>query len=257
MKIKPIKEKKVKQSLEDALNQIDVEELRSILLLDVQRFTDTPLVWLKDLVNYLNIKLNIQTKDVVFSGKPVDYPLSSVPVSLQSIIVDLFDKCPRAALQVFFEHLIVNCIDDEIKALPTFGHRIVMQSLAFTMPSIGQKSLEKFKQLRTQHQSRPSSCLTLLWAVGQCGHKDFSIGLKIWLEFLLPIMGIHSYSQYVIDYLDILFAAHSNVHSCNKILGIREFFTVLDVIFTHSSNLPTEQQKQLLSLYPKLKTVAL
>lgn len=57
-------------------------------LLDVvtARFLDTPLIWLKDLASYLNVRINpIHMPDPTFKGKPDSYPTSLVSSQVKKV----------------------------------------------------------------------------------------------------------------------------------------------------------------------------
>lgn len=57
-------------------------------LLDVvtARFLDTPLIWLKDLASYLNVRINpVNMPDPIFKGKPDSYPTTLMPSQVKKV----------------------------------------------------------------------------------------------------------------------------------------------------------------------------
>lgn len=58
------------------------------------------------------------------------------------------------------------------------GHRVLIQLLALEHPEFCVSSIQKSVSLMNSYQNRPPIGLTLLWAVGLGGVKDFTIGLK-------------------------------------------------------------------------------
>lgn len=58
--------------------QISTEEFNLVYERSKTAFPETPIVWLKELTQYLNQKLPLEIQDPVFSNKPPGYPLSVV-----------------------------------------------------------------------------------------------------------------------------------------------------------------------------------
>lgn len=58
--------------------QIDVDEFRAIFEKSKNHYPDAPIVWLKELVQFLNQKVPIEVQDHVFASKPEGYPLNLV-----------------------------------------------------------------------------------------------------------------------------------------------------------------------------------
>lgn len=58
--------------------QIDVADFKSVFEKIKNQYPDGQIVWLRELVQYLNVKIPIDVQDPVFSTKPIGYPLSVV-----------------------------------------------------------------------------------------------------------------------------------------------------------------------------------
>lgn len=67
---------------------------------------------------------------------------------------------------------------DMSKGLSALGHKIYLQYLAMKDPKIASTNLQKHSVLRNSYQNRQNIGLSVLWALGQAGLKDFNIGLK-------------------------------------------------------------------------------
>ena len=63
----------------------------------------------------------------------------------------------------------------------------------------------------------------------------------------------------VIQNLTIYFSSreHKDIKKAYDTIGFRNFFPILDMIFATNSSLPTNLQKKLRDLYPKLKVCTL
>ncbi|XP_064625287.1 transmembrane protein 214-A-like isoform X2 [Lineus longissimus] len=246
-------------SFEEALKQVDVSELDSLLTKDQAVFPDNPSVWLKDLASFLNIKFDhVKEPDPVFSDHPVDYPLCKVTERMKKLLKKALSLTTPEVKELFFEHCVQSMIQDLGKGASTYGYRIFIQLMAHGKPDIIQNSLSRYLEMLKTNQNRQLRCLSVMWAVGQSGMKDLSCGLRVWLDVMFPVLRIRALSEYAIDYLENLFKLHGNIKSSYSTINFRDFFPILDVVFSSNSgvSLPSNQQKKLLTLYPKIKTIA-
>ncbi|XP_077991543.1 transmembrane protein 214-B-like [Glandiceps talaboti] len=243
-------------SLDDALKVLDLVELQT-LFTDIQnRFPESPSLWLKDLVTYLNLKLNVKDGDPVFSDQPLDYPYSKVGSSLKKMLISALEKCSFNTLLLFFEFCIQEMISDRNRNLSTYGYRIYLQCMAFEKPEIAISNIHKYLDLIKKKQNGPASCLHIMWALGQAGYKDFAIGLKVWIGLMFPQLSNKALASYSLTYLGNLFSQHKDRSSGYKVMGPNEFFPIMDFIFTPNNGLSPALQKKLLGYYPKLKALA-
>lgn len=58
--------------------QVDAVEFRNVLEKNQALFPEAPLVYLKELVLFLNQKAQVEVSDVTFGNKPAGYPLNVV-----------------------------------------------------------------------------------------------------------------------------------------------------------------------------------
>lgn len=92
------------------------------------------------------------------------------------------ERCVKEAgkenIQVFYDITLQAMATDMGKGLPAVGHKLFIQLLALSDPKIVTVNLSKHITLRNSYQNRQPIGLSILWAVGQAGIKDFSIGFK-------------------------------------------------------------------------------
>ncbi|RWS11991.1 transmembrane protein 214-like protein [Dinothrombium tinctorium] len=244
------------KKLDDAIRQINLADLRSIMEEVKTRFPESPLIWLKDLASYLNQKLSFEPEDPLFSENPSNYPLCLLPTDVLKHISKLFNECTKPTLQLFQDHCFQEIINHMTRSkLPTLGYRLMLQALGQLQPEITIKNLQRISLTRTSYQNRPPVCLSILWGASQSGYKNLSYGLKIWLELILPVTGMKAYSKYAIETLERFLSEHRKKNSEENALGIREFFSILDFAFT-DNGLPPNLQKRFQTLYPQLKQLA-
>ena len=122
---------------------------------------------------------------------------------------------------------------------------------------------KRFTELIKSYQNRTNVGTALLWALGQCGRKDLAAGLKIWIEYMRPLLRLRHYSRFVVTYLSGLLKLHSSTINSGswakgpRILYPAQFFAIFDAIFTESSALSKDLQKEMLDQYTTIKMLAI
>ncbi|TGZ54191.1 transmembrane protein 214-A [Temnothorax longispinosus] len=209
----PPKEKPPK-TIKDALNAINPEELDELLATAQVRFPEAPLLWLKELDAFLNIKIPIIKEDTILSGKYKDYPLSLVPKAISSILERAVEMAGQQTIQIFYENTLTAMATDMVKGLPVVGHKIFLQLLAHLNPEMTAANIPKLINIRNSYENRKNVGLSLLWAWSQAGQKNLAVGLKIWHEVMSPMLETKGYANYVVEILsDLVFwHGHDNVH---------------------------------------------
>lgn len=82
----------MKYSLSELKNyyffQLTVEDLSAVIEIGKANFKTTPLVWLKGLASYLNVKLSVEHFHQLtnFSTKSFDHPLCLLPTDIRNLI---------------------------------------------------------------------------------------------------------------------------------------------------------------------------
>ncbi|CAL1289333.1 unnamed protein product [Larinioides sclopetarius] len=243
-----------KVTLEDAFAAITEEDVKNHLATLEVLCPDSPLLWLKDLTSFLNIKLDISVEDLTFSSKPLGYPSMLLNKKVYKQIMGILNKCTPQMLQIFYEFCLQNMVQDILKGLHTMGYRIMLQSIANEMPSVALGNLSKCVELCTSHQNRQNICLSVLWAAGQAGNNNIEAGFRVWIDLMFPLIGAKNCTSYAVDYLEKLISG-VDVTKCDKsLLSVRDLFPVLDFIF--SKELVKSVQKRLIAVYPTLKTLS-
>ncbi|KAJ7427974.1 transmembrane protein 214 [Willisornis vidua] len=245
------------RSLEEAMQALDLADLQKELEKSRNVFPENPSVWVKDLAGYLNYKLQAPRSDPVLSQHPHDYPYSLASKELRTIIRTLLGRA-SGVLELFFDHCIYTMLQELDKAPgeSLHGYRICIQALLLDRPRIATTNLGKYLEVLRSHQNQPAKCLTVLWALGQAGFADLHEGLKVWLNVMLPVLGIKSLSPYAVSYLDRLLMMHPNLTKGFGMIGPKDFFPLLDFAFMPNNSLPPSLQEQLRRLYPRLKVLA-
>lgn len=192
--------------------QIDIKELNDVLATAQVRYPEAPLIWLKNLAAFLNVKIPIDKEDAIFSGKPKDYPLSLVPKEIFSTLESVIEMAGQQALQYFYEITLTSMATDMVKGNPVVGHKIFLQLLAHLKPEMTALNIPKLITIRTSYENRKNIGLSLLWAWSQAGRKNLAVGLKVWRELMSPMLDTKGYANYVVQILNDLVFGHDNVH---------------------------------------------
>nr|CAD7597617.1 unnamed protein product [Timema genevievae] len=248
---KEVKEKSpIPKTLDSAASQINAKELKSALEIGQARFPEAPLAWLKGLAEYLNAKLDHTGQSV---PKSAEYPQSALPSDVKQVILSAIQGAGESTAQHFYEMCLTALANDMSKGSTTvFGYKVILQLVAFQNPNITLANIPKLTSIRNSYQNRQNIGLAILWAVGQGGVKDLSVGLKVWQEVMLPVLEMKNYSNYVIRYLrDIL--GHPGK---SRTLNPDQFLSVLDVIHTRGQALSGNLRQELVAVVPALRTRA-
>ncbi|XP_012252880.2 transmembrane protein 214-A [Athalia rosae] len=239
------------KSIEGALNAISIEELKNILAANQARFPDAPLVWLKDILAYLCVKIPIESNDPTFGSKSVDYPLCAVPNTIRSVLESAINQAGSKTVQIFYENILTAMANDMVKGTPVVGHKIFSQFLAFQNPETVVSNIVKLITLRNSYQNRKPIGLSLLWAMAQGGQKNLNIGLKIWHEVMAPMLEMKNYASYVIQILERFVFLHNSSSSLNSEL----YLSIIDDVYSGKYNIPTSIEKDLSGPLNKLRII--
>lgn len=205
------------------------------------RFPDAPLVWLKDILAYLCVKIPIESNDPVFGNKPADYPLSVVPNSIRSILENAITVAGSKTVQIFYENTLTAMANEMIKGTPVVGHKIFLQYLAYQQPETVISNISKLITLRNSYQNRKPIGLSLLWALAQGGQKNLTVGIKIWHEVMAPMLEMKNYASYVIQIFENLVSVHGSTTNFNSEL----YLSVADDVYNGKYNIPASIEKEL------------
>ncbi|XP_073954011.1 transmembrane protein 214 isoform X2 [Choristoneura fumiferana] len=201
------------KTIEGAFEAIDPVELANLIATNKVRFTNAPLVWLKELANFINSKVQIEVEDPTFAAYDPLYPLSVLPAEIKRSLQGVLTDAGKANTQLFFDVTLTALANDMSRGQLVNGHRLLLQMLAHEHPEFCIASLSKSASLRNSYQNRPPIGLSLLWAFGQGGLSDFSVGLKAWQDLFLPILELKNYSKYAIGYLSQLLDRHAKMEA--------------------------------------------
>ncbi|XP_075980896.1 transmembrane protein 214 [Anticarsia gemmatalis] len=241
------------KTLEGALEILDAAELANIITTNKLRFSNAPLVWLKEVATFLNSKTQIEIEDPTFSNYDTLYPLSAVPDEIRSSLTAVLQDAGKANAQLFFDVTLTALANDMSRGQLVNGHRLLLQMLAQDYPEFCITSIQKSASLRNSYQNRPPIGLSLLWAFGQGGINNFNVGLKAWQELFLPIIELKNYSKYVVGYLCNLLDTHSNMDSTK--VSQDQLFAMIDMVQNKRNSLPKDLSSDLIKQLSKYKDI--
>ncbi|XP_063894378.1 transmembrane protein 214 [Helicoverpa armigera] len=250
--VEPPKPKPPK-TIEGALEAIDAAELANIITTNKIRFSNAPLVWLKEVAAFLNSKIQIDVDDPTFASHPQLYPLSAAPNEIRKLLSDVLQDAGKANTQLFFDVTLTALANDMSRGQSVNGHRLLLQMLAQDYPEFCIASIQKSASLRNSYQNRPPIGLSLLWAFGQGGNSDFAVGLKAWQDLFLPIIELKNYSKYVVWYLSNLLDEHATMDSTK--VSQDQLFAMIDMVNNKRSALPKDLSSDLIKQLSKYKDI--
>ena len=244
-------EEKPPKSIKDALNVINAEELRNVFTSSQTKFPEAPLIWLKDLAAFLNMKIPVDKEDAVFSGKPKDYPLSIVPKTISSILEKAIDIVGKQTAQLFYENTLTTMATDMVKGSPAVGHKIFLQLLARINPEMTIANISKLIGVKNSYQNRKNIGLSLLWAISQAGRKNLIVGLKVWHEVMSPMLETKSYCSYVAQILNDLVFGHDICYDLKPEL----YLDIIKDTYSGKFNIPVSVSREINNSIEKLRSI--
>ncbi|KAM3960329.1 transmembrane protein 214 [Aphomia sociella] len=241
------------KTIEGAFEAIDPVELANIIATNKIRFSNAPLVWLKEVANFLNSKTQIDVEDPTFANYPPTYPLSALPSEIKGTLESVLQDAGQANAQLFFDVTLTALANDMSRGQSVNGHRILLQMLANDYPEFCVASIQKSATLRNSYQNRPPIGLSLLWALGQGGHNNFAVGLKAWQELFLPIIELKNYSKFIVLYLSSLLDKHATMDATK--VSQEQLLAMFDMVNSKRNSVSKELSSDLIKQLTKYKDI--
>jgi len=254
------------KKLEEAVKLFNINEFKSTVAQVKNQYPDNFMLWLRDAALYLNVSLTTENPNVELE-EPLN-PFSQRPVSVitketKKILIQLLEECGDFSRQSGYETLLANMGHDLAKGFSVHGYMILLQLMSEVYPTLATLQTKRFTELIKSYQNRANVGTALLWALGQCGRKDLSSGLKIWTEYMRPLLRLKNYTRFVVTYLSGLLKMHvSYINSSNFAKGPRiaypaQYFLIFDTIFNDGTSISKDMQKELMDSYPVVKKLAI
>jgi len=247
-------------SLSIAVKSLSQEALEKALSHSKKAFPNSTLLWLKDVASFLNVHFEeVPFEDPVHANERPDFPSCELPSPIKQVVVRTLQGATNNVLDIFFHHCVKSMVTDLSKGLSIYGYQIVVQLLAYMSPAVVLGDLAKYSELLAENQGRPLRCLAILWALGQCGHKDLPTALRVFFEIMFPAISTKQCAPFILGHLDFVLKTHSKkLHQGTKSLGLTGYFTLLDFFNQTKQTCLTsvEMKKFTKSMLPKLKMVA-
>lgn len=172
------------------------------------------------------------------SNAAPNFPSSVVPTDATTIIYQTLNDAGIANVQYFFDQSLTSLAVDMSNNLPCVGHKIMLQLIAIEWPQVCGQSLAKNAILRNSYQNRAPIGLSLLWALGQGGFRDITVGLRVWQNIMVPVLSVKLYTKFVCDYVWRVLQCREN-GSINGMLP-DEFIAVFDELLLERTGMANE-----------------
>lgn len=96
---------------------MDPTELATVITTNKVRFSNAPLVWLKEVAGFLNSKIQIEVEDPTFPNQPAKYPACVVPPELRTQLKSVLDSAGKPNAQLFFDVSLTALANDMSRGL--------------------------------------------------------------------------------------------------------------------------------------------
>ncbi|XP_063977135.1 transmembrane protein 214 [Diachasmimorpha longicaudata] len=234
-------------------NGLTVEKITELLETNRTRFPDAPLIWLKDLVAYVNATVSQEKSPSTVQAISDTHPLSLIPKSIRTIFEKVIKSVGLQNIQMFYEgtlHLMVKNMSNDS---PDMGSKIFLQLLGQMYPEITMSNIEKHIGLRNSYQNKKLIGFSLLWALSQPGYKNLGVGLTLWHEVMAPMLESKTYANYVMQILKNTLSTHTNSNNLTQPM----FIQIFDDLYSGKINISTSVEREIRECGELLKTVAM
>lgn len=190
--------------------QINPAEVEEIFNKGQTHFPESPIIWLKDLVTFLNMKIPMEANDPLFIGRSEDYPANVVPKSIRTVLEKAIQLSGTQNVQLFYEYNLMAMATDQNKNLPAMGYKIFIQLMTKFNPEMAINCIPKFIMLRNSYQNRKPIGLSVLWAMSQGGKDSLTVGLTVWHHVVAQMLEGKNYAIYASQALKELIMRYAN-----------------------------------------------
>ena len=198
------------KDLDVALKSLHIRPLESNIETVYANFPDNHLMVLKVITSFLNDNLRVDNTDPVFADKPIGYPSNKLDSEIRKIIEKEIRKAEEQNVQHFYDVCLSNLAEEMNKGQNYLGTKVMLQTMSYVFPQVSIGNLARSAILRNSYQNRANIGLSLLWALGQGGFKDLTVGTKVWQDVMIPIVDLKTYTKYVFDYLYKIYGKSRN-----------------------------------------------
>jgi len=253
------------KNLEAAIKQFRIKEFKDGLDHTRHFYASNPGMWVREAAHHLNeclatleSPLDYTSPADIFSARPA----SALTKELRKYLGSLLEECGDDGRQSGYEALVANLAYDLAKSNGSNvnGYLILLQMLAEHSPQLALSNIKRVAELIHSYQNQAGVCIPVLWALGQSGKHSLSTGIKVWLEFMRPLLRLKHYSRHVVTYLTGIWKEHpaqSKKSMENRVLYAQQFFGIFDAMFTESSHLNKDLLKEFQSVFPIVKAASI
>jgi len=253
------------KNLEAAIKQFRIKEFKDGLDHTRHFYASNPGMWVREAAHHLNeclasveSPLDYASPADIFSARPA----SALTKDLRKYLGSLLEECGDAGRQSGYEALVANLAYDLAKSNGSNvnGYLILLQMLAEHSPQLALSNIKRVAELIHSYQNQAGVCIPVLWALGQSGKHSLSTGIKVWLEFMRPLLRLKHYSRHVVSYMTGIWGQHpaqSAKSMEGRVLYAQQFFGIFDAMFTESSHLNKDLLKEFQSVFPVVKAASI
>ncbi|XP_014296425.1 transmembrane protein 214-A [Microplitis demolitor] len=221
---------------------ITVDQINELIETNRVKFPDAPLIWLKDLVSYLNANIS-EKEEITPATKPDTYPLSLVTKAVRSSFEKVIKSAGIQTAQLFYENTLLLMAKNMAFGSSDIGCKIFIQLLGNMYPDMTCSNIEKLTSLRNSYQNKKSIGLAILWALSQGGKKNLTVGLTLWHEVMASMLESRNYAYHVTKILKELFNIHSKNISNN--LTADMYLNIVDDFCSGKINIHASLSKEI------------
>ena len=177
------------KTLEEAAKKLNSGHFQSVLTNVKTLYPDNAILWFKDAASFFNVNLTLDKKSGGSGSAPDssfnDSPLNLLTKQCRQMLTSLVETTPNSVLESVYGNMLANLAHDMSKGHESVhGYLLILQALGEATPALCMSNAQRSQELLKSYRNRAQIGLALMWALGQGGKKNLSVGLQGKLSLL-------------------------------------------------------------------------
>lgn len=251
-----------RDALIEQISKIDIEELTPMIQKVKEKFPNHPMVWLKDIQSYFQMKITQKEEDPALIWYEKEYPHNCLPSDIEQFLCSVFTSVSEPVLTQFFIECLNTLAKDVRVGGATYYNRLLLQSMSLNCPKIKNSNTvtNELHSLIEDSLTRPKECVALLWCVQMTPNIKLHTQFRVWFTWMLPLLQKATkktekqIQDFIVTSLDSILKKSENKDGLE--ISPSDFFSFFDLVFSANSNVYPHVRTQLREMLLTVKDIA-
>ena len=169
------------KTLEEAAKKLNSGHFQAVLSNVKTLYPDNAILWFKDAASFFNVNLMVEKPGSISAPESAftESPLNLLTKPCRQMLTSLVETTPNSTLESVYANMLANLAHDMSKGHDSVqGYMMILQALGEATPSLCMTNAQRSQELLKSYRNRAQIGLSLMWALGQGGKKNLSVGLQ-------------------------------------------------------------------------------